>query len=110
MFNALNRGTAPRGIGLNLLDLAPDDALALGVEAIGTMLQKQQAEDVILISRRVQALLPEPVGGAVKMTFELGEQSLGMGFWRLRRAAAPTVTPQPVPPSPGGRGRIFRRV
>ncbi len=56
-----------------LCDLAPDDALALGLEHVRAALEKQQAEDVVLVGGGVHPLLAQPVGGGVEVTFELGE-------------------------------------
>ena len=57
-----------------LLDLASDDFFALGLEDIRAAFQEKHSEDVILVGGGVEALLPQPVGRGVKMTFELSER------------------------------------
>jgi hypothetical protein len=54
--------------------LAPDDSLALGVEDIRAAFQEEHSKDVVLVGSGIEALLPQAIGGGVKMAFEFGKR------------------------------------
>ena len=80
---------APFRLVLNqtLGDLSADNPLALGLELVRTAFEKQQSEDVILVGGGVQSLLSQPVGSAIKVTFQLGKRQFGHGLFEGGRGS-----------------------
>jgi hypothetical protein len=67
----------------SLKDPATDNVFPLRIEDVGTSLQEQHPEDVVLVGRGIQPLLAKAVGSRIEMPFELGKGKLGHVYFVL---------------------------